>query len=142
MSELPTNGNGIIRDEKGKFKKGSVSPGGFQNHPEHRHNGAWNKEDSPRYHIECMLSMDKKELKKVLDGEHELFKSEFDRGIANNIILLKTATDVDEARTSMETLIKTMESVYGKMPAVVATTELDNEAEEEVNAVIKGVLIV
>lgn len=44
---------------------GVPTPPGFEAHPERRHNGAWKKEDNPRYKLEQMMQMTEDELKEV-----------------------------------------------------------------------------
>lgn len=44
---------------------GVPTPPGFEAHPERRHNGAWKKEDSPRYKLEKMMQMTEDELLKI-----------------------------------------------------------------------------
>lgn len=61
-----TNQSGLRRDEKGRII-GGTPPAGFNVHPENRHNGAWKKEDTPRYKLEQMMKLDEETLRKVAE---------------------------------------------------------------------------
>lgn len=56
------------RDEKGRIT-GGTPPAGFNAHPENRHNGAWRKEDTPRFKLEQMMKLSRVELQDVIDDE-------------------------------------------------------------------------
>lgn len=56
------------RDEKGRII-GGTPPAGFNAHPENRHNGAWKKEDTPRFKLEQMMKLSKYELHDLMDDE-------------------------------------------------------------------------
>ena len=126
---------GIIRNSDGTFAKGSISPGGFQNHPEHRHNGSWHKENTPRYKIECLMDMSDDELARIReDGS----KTSFERAYANNILLMRSATDIEEAAKASKALNEMIQEVYGKMPEMQITVEADDETKEEASKIIRG----
>lgn len=57
---------GQTRDEKGRIT-GGTPPAGFNKHPENRHNGAWKKEDTPRYKLEQMMKLDEETLRQVAE---------------------------------------------------------------------------
>lgn len=44
---------------------GVPTPPGFEAHPERRHNGGWEKKDTPRYKLEKMMQMTEDELLKI-----------------------------------------------------------------------------
>lgn len=115
---------GIIRNSDGTFAKGSVSPGGFQNHPENRHNGSWHKEDTPRYWLETMMKMGEDELMEVWnDTKNPLFKRKIARCIKDG--------DWKEIKEMIQ-------EVYGKMPEMQITVEADDETKEEASKIIRG----
>ena len=61
MSKPPT------KQRKPSFGKNGVpTPPGFEAHPERRHNGAWKKEDTPRYKLEQMMKLKPSELDDVI----------------------------------------------------------------------------
>lgn len=57
--DTPTTTPPVLRDEKGRILPGSkLNPdgaGGFQDHPELRSDGSWNKAKTPRAKLEAML---------------------------------------------------------------------------------------
>ena len=70
------------RDEKGRIT-GGAPPAGFNVHPENRHNGAWKKEDTPRYKLEQMMKLSEPELRKVAeDKDAPLFERKLATAIA------------------------------------------------------------
>lgn len=56
------------RDEKGRIT-GGTPPVGFHTNPERRHNGAWKKEDTPRFKLEQMMKLSQADLQMVIDDE-------------------------------------------------------------------------
>ena len=114
---------GIIRNPDGTFAKGSISPGGFQNHPENRHNGSWHKEDTPRYWLETMMKMGSKELNAIIEGDSPVFK----KNMAQCII-----------KGEWKELKEMIQEVYGKMPEMQITVEADEETKEEASKIIRG----
>lgn len=78
-----------------------------------RHNGAWRKEDTPRYKLEQMLKLSESELREVLDDKDAPL---FERRLAKSILT------ENEFRTS-EAMIN---QVYGA-PKQVQETKLDAE---------------
>jgi hypothetical protein len=63
-----TKQEGQQRDEKGRII-GGTPPVGFHTNPERRHNGAWKKEDTPRYKLEQMMKLSMTELQEVIDDQ-------------------------------------------------------------------------
>ena len=59
-----------LQDEKGRFKKGNIPPAGFNVNPENRHNGAWKKEDTPRFKLEQMMKLSSEELVEVAEDKN------------------------------------------------------------------------
>ena len=114
---------GIIRNPDGTFAKGSISPGGFQNNPENRHNGSWHKEDTPRYWLETMMKMGSKELNAIIEGDSPVFK----KNMAQCII-----------KGEWKELKEMIQEVYGKMPEMQITVEADEETKEEASKIIRG----
>ena len=71
------------RDEKGRIT-GGTPPAGFNKHPENRHNGAWKKEDTPRFKLEQMMKLSADELRKVAeDKDAPLFEQKLAIAIKN-----------------------------------------------------------
>ena len=56
------------RDEKGRIT-GGTPPAGFNAHPENRHNGAWKKEDTPRFKLEQMMKLSEQEIEYIINDE-------------------------------------------------------------------------
>lgn len=55
------------KQRKPSVGKGGVpTPPGFEAHPERRHNGAWKKEDTPRYKLEQMMKLSASELDEII----------------------------------------------------------------------------
>lgn len=70
------------RNPDGTFKEGSTPAVGFHTNPERRHNGAWKKEDTPRYKLEQMMKMNDDELLAVYgDKQAPLFERKLARAI-------------------------------------------------------------
>lgn len=115
---------GIIRNPDGTFAKGSISPGGFQNHPEHRHNGSWHKENTPRYWLEEMMKMKDDELEKII---HDEDSPKFKKKMASCI-----------QYGEWKELKEMIQEVYGKMPEMQITVEADDETKEEASKIIRG----
>lgn len=64
-----------LLDNNGKFAKGNTPPAGFNANPQNRHNGAWKKEDTPRYKLEQMMKLSADDLLKVAkDTKAPLFE--------------------------------------------------------------------
>ena len=78
-----------------------------------RHNGAWRKEDTPRYKLEQMLKLSESELREVLDDKDAPL---FERRLAKSILT------ENEFKTS-EAMIN---QVYGQ-PKQVQETKLEAE---------------
>lgn len=78
-----------------------------------RHNGAWRKEDTPRYKLEQMLKLSESELREVLDDKDAPL---FERRLAKSILT------ENEFRTS-EAMIN---QVYGA-PKQVQETKIEAE---------------
>lgn len=65
--------SGVAPPENRQFGKKGGNP---------RHNGAWKKEDTPRYKLEQMLKLDKAELEAILnDDEAPLFERRLARSL-------------------------------------------------------------
>lgn len=58
------------KQRKPSVGKGGVpTPPGFEAHPERRHNGAWKKEDTPRYKLEHMMRLSEQELSAIVNDK-------------------------------------------------------------------------
>jgi hypothetical protein len=72
-----------LLDENGKFAKGNTPPAGFNANPQNRHNGAWKKEDTPRYKLEQMMKLPEPDLRKIAeDKEAPLFERKLATSLA------------------------------------------------------------
>lgn len=61
---------------------GVPTPPGFEAHPERRHNGAWKKEDNPRYKLEQMMKMNEDELRVIIgDADAPMFERQLAKWI-------------------------------------------------------------
>lgn len=89
-----------------------------------RHSGAWRKEDTPRYWLECMMKMDEGELETIYNDEAQPF---FRRKLAKCI--------KDGEWKEIKEMIQ---EVYGKMPETQITVPADEETTEEANKIIRG----
>ena len=77
-----TKQEGQQRDEKGRII-GGIPPVGFHTNPERRHNGAWKKEDTPRFKLEQMMKLSEPDLRKVAeDKDAPLFERKLATAIA------------------------------------------------------------
>lgn len=60
-------------DTKGRFVKGNTvakdAGVDFGSKPENRHNGAWKKEDTPRFKLEQMMKLAEPELRKIAESK-------------------------------------------------------------------------
>lgn len=115
--------------EQGKYKVGNKRPpletrfGGPRANP--RHNGAWKKEDTPRYKLEQMMKLPEKDLRKVVDDKDAPY---FERKIANCL-----------AKGDWKTLESMINQVYGQPSQT--TVNVDAGDHEEAKAFIRGVFI-
>lgn len=113
--------------EQGEYKVGNKRPpletrfGGPRANP--RHNGAWKKEDTPRYKLEQMMKLSEKELRKVVDDKEAPY---FERKVANCL-----------ARGDWKTLESMINQVYGQP----VQKEITKESDERDEAFIKGYLL-
>lgn len=72
-----------LLDENGKFAKGNIPPAGFNANPQNRHNGAWKKEDTPRFKLEQMMKLSEPDLRKIAeDKDAPLFERKLATAIA------------------------------------------------------------
>lgn len=94
---------------------------GFDKFPEHRHNGAWKKTDTMRYKWEQLLKLSADELVKVRDDKDEV---EFLRATANCILLMRGATDIEEAGKAFTMMEKYTNQVYGQPKQQVETIDI------------------
>ncbi len=62
---------------------GVPTPDGFEKYPERRHNGAWKKEDTPRFKLEQMMKLTLDDLQEIAKNPG---KPMFERQIAKWII--------------------------------------------------------
>lgn len=100
-----------------------------------RHNGSWHKEDTPRYKLECMMKMSDDELSAIRTDDS---KQSFERAYANIILLMRSATDIDEATKAAKAMNDMIHEVYGKMPEMQISVQADEETEDSANKFIRG----
>ena len=136
-----------LQDDKGRFKKGNTPPAGFNANPQNRHNGAWKKEDTPRYKLEQMMKLSADELRKVAeDKTAPLFEQKLAIAIKNGQwreikemiqeVYGKPQENVD-LTSKGERLTVVVEDVYAKKPKfrpTNQTTEADELAEDSSSA--------
>lgn len=84
MNDKPdTEQTELKRNAKGQII-GGTPPAGFNKHPENRHNGAWKKEDTPRFKLEQMMKLSAEDLRKVAeDKSAPLFEQKMALAIKN-----------------------------------------------------------
>lgn len=86
-----------------------------------RHSGAWKKTDTLRYKWELLLQLSTEELVEVRDNPKEV---EFLRATANCILLMRTATDIEEAGKAFGLMEKYANQVYGQPKQQVETIDI------------------
>lgn len=102
-----------LQDEKGRFKKGNTPPAGFNTNPQNRHNGAWKKEDTPRYKLEQMMKLSEPDLRKIAKNEAAPL---FERKLATAI-----------AKGQWREIKEMIQEVYGKPQENVDITSKGNQ---------------
>jgi hypothetical protein len=95
------------RDEKGRIT-GGTPPAGFNVNPQNRHNGAWKKEDTPRYKLEQMMKLPEPDLRKIAEDKDAPL---FERKLATAI-----------AKGQWREIKEMIEQVYGKPKESVDVT--------------------
>lgn len=86
-----------------------------------RHNGAWKKEDTIRYKWERLLQLSVEELEAVKNDSTEV---EFLRATANCILLMRSASDLEDAVKSFILMEKYANQVYGQPKQQVETIDI------------------
>lgn len=82
QSKVPTKQGG--RKPSVSPLNGVPTPPGFEAHPERRHNGAWKKQDTPRFKLEQMMKLNSDELKAIAaDEKAPLFERKLSIAISN-----------------------------------------------------------
>lgn len=116
----------IIQDEKGRFVPGNnANPdgkGGFGDNPDNRSNGSWKKEDTGRYKLEKMMTLNDVELQAVLDNPNS---PRFEKMLAEGLL-----------RGQWTTAKEMMDQVYGRN----TTMDMNVKGEEGI-PLIKGFVI-
>lgn len=125
--------NGVVPPKDRRFGQPNGNP---------RHNGAWKKEDTPRYKLERLMTMTRDELAEIIRNDNA---PEFERGMADIIIQVRCG-DVDKdgidrpAAQRFQAIEKMINQVYGQ-PAQT-NVNLNAEADEKEKAgFIKGFFI-
>ena len=99
------------KQRKPSFGKGGVpTPPGFEAHPERRHNGAWKKEDTPRYKLEQMMKLPEETLIEIIKDKSAPY---FER---------KLATCINKG--DWKVIEGMMNQVYGQPKQSVETIDL------------------
>lgn len=124
--------NGVVPPKDRRFGQPNGNP---------RHNGAWKKEDTPRYKLERMITLDRGELEAILADEKA---PEFERGMADIIMQIRYDKDGEgttrPAAQRFQAMEKMINQVYG-LPAQT-TVNLNSDMDEKEKAgFIKGVFI-
>ena len=124
--------NGVVPPKDRRFGQPNGNP---------RHNGAWKKEDTPRYKLERMITLDKGELEAIIADDKA---PEFERGMADIIMQIRYDEDAEgtkrPAAQRFQAMEKMINQVYGQ-PAQT-TVNLNSEIDEkEKSGFIKGVFI-
>lgn len=105
-----------------------------------RNNGSWKKEDTPRYKLERMITMDDIELESIINDPHA---PTFEKAMADIIIQAKSDCDKEGVKRPAQMRFKAIsdmiDQIYGK-PAQT-TVNVDVEDKEEKKAFIRGVFI-
>lgn len=124
--------NGVVPPKDRRFGQPNGNP---------RHNGAWKKEDTPRYKLERMITLDKGELEAIIADDKA---PEFERGMADIIMQIRYDEDAEgtkrPAAQRFQAMEKMINQVYGQpaQTTVNLNTEID---EKEKSGFIKGVFI-
>jgi hypothetical protein len=95
------------RDEKGRIT-GGTPPAGFNVNPQNRHNGAWKKEDTPRFKLEQMMKLPEPDLRKIAEDKAAPL---FERKLATAI-----------AKGQWREIKEMIQEVYGKPKESVDVT--------------------
>lgn len=105
-----------------------------------RHNGAWKKEDTPRYKLERMITMGDDELQEIIDDPGA---PTFEKAMADIIMQAKSDCDKDGTKRPAQMRFKAIsdmiDQIYGK-PAQT-TVSVDAGDQEKAKAFIRGVFI-
>lgn len=124
--------NGVVPPKDRRFGQPNGNP---------RHNGAWKKEDTPRYKLERMITLSRLELDEIRNNEEA---PEFERGMADIIIQIRYDEDGEgtkrPAAQRFQAMEKMINQVYGQpaQTTVNLNTEMD---EKDKSGFIKGVFI-
>lgn len=124
--------NGVVPPKDRRFGQPNGNP---------RHNGAWKKEDTPRYKMERMITLKKEELQTIIDDPNA---PEFEKSIADIIMSIRVDVNDEGNPLPAHQRIKTIESlinqVYGTPAQTQVTVNADME-EKEKAGFIKGIFI-
>lgn len=106
----------------------------------HRHNGAWTKEATPRFKLERMITMSDSELESIINDPDA---PTFEKAMADIIIQAKSDCDKEGVKRPAQMRFKAIsdmiDQIYGK-PAQT-TVNVDAGDHEEAKAFIRGVFI-
>lgn len=104
-----------------------------------RHNGAWKKEDTPRFKLERMITMGDAELQEIIDDQNA---PTFEKAMAD--IIIQTKNDIDKegvkrpAQMRFRAISDMIDQIYGKPAQPTVNVEVE---EDKKDAFIKGVFI-
>lgn len=101
---------GQQRDEKGRII-GGTPPAGFNVNPQNRHNGAWKKEETPRYKLEQMMKLSADELGEIVKDK------------ATPLFDIKLATAIRDG--DWKILDGMINQVYGSPKQIIEQTNLE-----------------
>lgn len=115
------------RDAKGRIT-GGMPPVGFHTNPENRHNGAWKKEDTPRYKLEQMMKLSEEELTEIAnDKSIPMFENKLAKAIIDG---------------QWQVIKEMTEQVYGKpKESVDVTTDGESLKQDELTAEFRNEFI-
>lgn len=110
----------VLRDERGRFKRGTKPTDGFDTHPENRNKGgAWDFMASPRKKMELMFTLTEVELNQLFASYHLPL---FDRKLAVALIT-----------GDWKTLKEMIDEVYGQPKAKIEYEEKTDDSKEILN---------
>lgn len=107
----------VLRDERGRFKRGTKPTDGFDTHPENRNKGgAWDFMASPRKKLELIFTMTEVELNQLFASGHLPL---FDRKLAVALIT-----------GDWKTLKEMIDEVYGQPKAKIEYEQKTDDSQE------------
>ena len=126
------------------YNNNPTGKGGFRDHPEHRNNGAWRKERTPRGRLEKLINDVSYDELLELIAELKSGKIKKDRKVGEvlDVGLLKDAIEIDpdkdDVNVSHKRLLEVYDFVYGRKDTTDSNLKIDTE---ESSPLIRGFVL-